>query len=399
VPFPPAEKFVYPVLTLATLGALAGGLVALLVFVASSLNRKRAVILTTVAVAMGGSGWLYYQLRWHPLSSWQAHRTETLARFSPDSGMLVTTGSDFDQSAGSGNPGTVGYTIKLWELPSCRLMRSIEVPGGLRYLAISPDGQWIASLGDSICIHSVATGELIIMPGFAADKFAFTSNSRQLIALTFDAQSGYEIHVWDTSTWTLDINASFKVQPPNVQIWTMLSPDGTVLAARTETGVMRAWSVPDKRELTVPASLRWDFTDLNGWPTFSADGQWLIGGSDLWNIRTGELVHLGTTATVTGGRDGPCVSHSTTTIGELVHYQVSFAFRYHPFWTRLEPVSYSRLTAWSPESPGEVTTSLPTHAADKITMSPDGRFVASTNYGGTVNLWDVPAPTGTGAKH
>jgi WD40 repeat protein len=207
--------------------------------------------------------------------------------FSPDDKYFVTTGS----------------IARVWEFPSCKVVREFYghgfgFSGSNVYTAkFSPDGKFILSGGaDHIaCLWNVQTGEeirrfqgydgSILDATFSADGKLMATASGNIVQL-WNIATGEEIRRFEGKT--------------NEIVQVLLPPSGKYLVSASEDGLIRKWDLSTGQEL-----LR---LDCQGWPKtiscspddryiYSVNGTWyssrkapLRGYSMLWDFNTGQII-------------------------------------------------------------------------------------------------------------
>jgi WD40 repeat protein len=281
----------------------------------SRIGPSVAFLLATIPIASGVAQEPAHRL-------FQGHDGNVSVAFSPDGKTLLTGADD--------------ALLKLWDVPSARLLRTIptgEQP--ITKVAISPDGAllvvsgadhrvrlWDARTGAlNITLeghrHQVSTfafssdGKMIASGGFDRNVFLWdvetgrrirliSGHARKVFSVSFSPDgawvasaggdgmgTGGELLVWDAATGQLKWG---KRDTKEIQIWAVaFSPDGKTLAAGNMLGVVRLFDADSGKVLrTIDAG-----DDLRSL-AFSPDGKLLAAGIrkeiKLWDPATGELV-------------------------------------------------------------------------------------------------------------
>jgi WD40 repeat protein len=221
--------------------------------------------------------------------SWQV----TGLSFSADGKLLASCGEE-----GSRSP-----SIRIWEVPSGRELRTIRPRNGtVVRVGLSPDGKlvaWSCRNEEAVSVADVVTGRTLgrWQAPLGARPFpprgelapAFTFGPRGETLLTADADG--KLRLWDLSTGgeTLWAEAVAVEQ-------CLFSPDGRILAVLSGGlgGLRLLNAVPGDANAGKPLA----FPRVRPAPhcvAFSPDGDLLAGGDDhmvrVWNVATGKEVH------------------------------------------------------------------------------------------------------------
>jgi WD40 repeat protein len=197
--------------------------------------------------------------------------------FSPNGKTIVSAG----WASSSSKPSkTTQKTVLLWHLSKMeRLYAFLGHFGSVRSVAISPDGQTLASgAGDkTIKLWNLSTGELV-------NTLFGHSSSVLSVAISRDGQTlasgggDKTIKVWNLSTGEL-LN-TLSEHSDSVRSVTF-SPDGQTLASGSDDSTIKIWHLSTGELLT---TLTEHSEGVNS-VTFSPDGQILASGSDDGTIK------------------------------------------------------------------------------------------------------------------
>ncbi len=182
-----------------------------------------------------------------------------------------------------------GKEIKLWELPTGKLLRTMSGHGGdVRTLAISPDGEAVASgSGDgTIRFWDVETGELLdTLPDAGwVTALGFSDRGNKLLS----SASGRSLQVWDV--WRGRSLYSLNGIGPIA-----FARNGNLAATGGGRAAIRLWDVPGGqllRNIAIPSSKE-GVTAI----ALTEDGETLVHAISesnrifVWNLETGELRH------------------------------------------------------------------------------------------------------------
>ena len=199
--------------------------------------------------------------------------------FSPDGHWLASTGND-------------AY-VRLWDVTTlpqegeCNLAPSLELIGGALSVpsaVFSPDGTILASVDDQVIrLREVSSQRLVRSIQVDTAVFCLAYNSDGSLLASGDL--GNAVRLWDPSSGQAlrDLRLG---GPPGAFVWAMaFSPDGKWLAAGSSNASVSLWDPASGQLLRTFTGQARDVTSL----AFSPDGRWLASGSldatvRLWNM-------------------------------------------------------------------------------------------------------------------
>jgi RNA polymerase sigma factor (sigma-70 family) len=278
------------------------------------------------------------------------------------------------------------HSLLVYEMPTGKQLRSISVGDKLQLgrAALAPGGKVVAAalndLGRGkrvIRLWGLATGrerQLLEHEEFEAD-LAFSPDGKLLGAARRDGV----LRLWDVAAGKL-----LHVLPSEAQAQCLaFSPDGKMVASGGNYGTVQFWDVATGKE---QAAIRGaDISNINA-VAFSPDGKRIAAGGriglGLWDVAARkELYRKDPMSKYRSGNDQNGLLWFTN---QWVH-----GLRFAPDGKALAAWGESSIRLWDVAGGKELLHS-PGHEAgvNSITVSPDGRIVASTSGEGTLCLWD-----------
>jgi len=204
--------------------------------------------------------------------------------FDPNGEWLVSAGDD--------------ERIILWSLRNLEPLAEWKLPSKVRVLAISPDGNYLASGGEGddnrISLWDTQTGRLIKTLGGHTDRIsdgglAFHPSGEWLVSASHDKK----VRIWDIKTGkTLHI---LKGHTSTVEK-AIFSPDGNLLATGSSDKTVRLWHVSAK-QVKVLHRLLQGHQDQVFALAFAKEGRYLISASRdqtlrLWDTQSGVTLRV-----------------------------------------------------------------------------------------------------------
>ena len=141
--------------------------------------------------------------------------------FSPDGKLIATVASD--------------RTLRLWEVETGKIIRSIQTNEEGEKALFSPDGRRIVTYGSRIQVWDPLSGKLVSQKSLGSEVRAtnFSADGKRLVTLMGDGA----IQVWDVETWAQIGKTMHHESPSGIQF----SPDGARILTIGQTGA-RLWN-------------------------------------------------------------------------------------------------------------------------------------------------------------
>ncbi|MGB9999619.1 NB-ARC domain-containing protein [Streptomyces pseudogriseolus] len=240
-----------------------------------------------------------------------------------------------------------------------------DVSGGMRSVAIAPDGTWLATTGsaDGGRIWDRASGACIAtVAGHAGwGPVAIAPDGTWLAIGGHDGK----VRIWDRASGTCTASLANGTDA----VWSVaIAPDGTWLAIGGHDGKVRIW---DRSSGTCTATLT-GHTDAVMAVAIAPDGSWLATSGRDGTVRIWDRTSRACTATLTGHTGfvlSVAISPDSTWLATSGHDR---AVR---IWDRASGACTATLTARS-------------KPVGSVAIAPDGSWLATGDGDGGVQIWD-----------
>ena len=284
--------------------------------------------------------------------------TGELKQVFPESGGYVALSPRGDQLA----TGNWNQTIKIWDLASGQLVRSLKT-GGVIAMAFSPDGQTLATShwGPEVQLWDVTTGQQI---------GSLTNNQHKVWSLAFSpdgrflATGGADqmVRLWDVATR----QQTEQLKGHGSEVMSVaFSADGQTLASGSKDKTAMLWSVHPNRAVTT-------VSNVISRPIFSPDGRLVAAGIGQNKVAAWDVATLQVKAVFADAYDAVAFSSDGSA---LVTRGTNYFLRTFDVATQAVRETISR-------GPVEETDSY-------VALSPDGQILAAGLADGTLTFSDA----------
>jgi WD40 repeat protein len=174
-----------------------------------------------------------------------AHASAVYVAVSPDGRWLATGGHD-------------ALGVKIWDAPSCRLVRDLIPNEHVSHVAFSPEGRWLVTrTATEFALWEVGSWrQTRLLPwkegAYGAGSAAFSVDGK-LLAVTLSPSA---VALFDTATW----RPLARLQAPDADPVSLpgFSPDGSRLVVARAAGGVRVWDLREIRVQLNRLDLDWD---------------------------------------------------------------------------------------------------------------------------------------------
>ena len=292
------------------------------------------------------------------LATFRAHQHHVWSvDYGPDGSWLVS--------------GSIDGTVKLWDVATGQVLRTMDVGERVRGVAVAPDGRSVAVATEegSLSVWGIPDGDRwmtvssdggsLIDVSFSPDGTRIASASDDGAARIWKADTGEPIAVLEHPGWVQGV---------------CFSPDSTHVATSCRDNVARVWDLATRAPVleipVLPATRKWTF--VHSWAVaIDPSGQTLATGCHdgvikLWNAATGEF---------------------QKSLGGHTNRVRSLSFS--PDGTRLASASDDgTVRLWDPTAGVELSR-LSGHEGPvfDVDFAPDGAHLASAGADHSVRIW------------
>ncbi|HEY9713782.1 MAG TPA: WD40 repeat domain-containing protein, partial [Chroococcales cyanobacterium] len=301
---------------------------------------------------------------------WDVQSGREVAAFSAHEGQVWSVAWSTDGKTLAS--GSIDSTVRLWSVPDRKLAKTIEAPGGVLSIALSPDGKMVASAGGfSVVVWDTESGKRVhtltrCPANFDADDqfqcVAWSSDGRVLAAGT----QGHRVKLWTMPTGKTI--ATLNVQSPQIESLAF-SPDKKTLAVGSQkSGSIEFWNITSAKKTRSIATPSRAIATL----AYSPDGKTMAeGGADtavrLWDLSSGREI-----------RNFP------------VNYRYCQSLAFTPNGKTVAVADHEAIPLLSVAS-GKRVQNFDAHSnwVGSAACSPDGSLLVSANYENVAKLWSL----------
>jgi WD40 repeat protein/serine/threonine protein kinase len=273
-------------------------------------------------------------------------------------------------------------TVKIWDLKSNRMVRSIEAHDGRVYdVEYSPDGKYIATAGhdQTVIVWLTENGNPLYKLVGHQDpvrSVAFSRNGKLLVSAGWDGT----VRVWDVAS----AKCLKVMQGHQGKVYdAAFSPDGKRIVSVGEDKTLRIWKLPQGKLIQkIIGHSKTTFA-----VACSPDGRWVASAGDDFVVRLWKPGEKRPSIHLKGHKNG-VINLAFSPDGEL-----------------LASASYDRTVRLWDVHTGECRLTIDGHKGFVygVAFSRDGGRIASASYDRTVKVWKIRSGralrTFTGHKH
>jgi len=286
--------------------------------------------------------------------------------------------------------GNFNGTVKLWDVASGRLLRTLDGHTDVVYKGVfSPDEKVIASCSrdGKIKLWDVATGsELRTLTGHTrpVKAVAFSPDGKMIASVSNDGS----LRLWDVATGVQQRSFIHTTSPDiDDSVYSVLFISrGKIIATGNGDGTISYWELASGKEVKVLKGHTSGVFSL----ALSTDGRSFASGSDdhtvrLWDVETGSEIRTFADKKMEGVTEHVRAISLSPNGKWLASSEVGFTSSGNQY-----NYVYKRIRIWDIKT-GESVLALdqPKLEINGVAFTPDSRFLAGAGADGVIKLWNV----------